>query len=669
MTCVSQQPTFRLLDAWVGWSESENGVERLSGLDDERGITLAKLPSRLTSSDLSQAIPPARLALGCGPCEWYFATPCEPRSRLLFKSPCYRGWQAVWGCDTPVCGIQCVDALAVHCDHLALSDSQAQRLWLLRDDGRALITAVALTAPGPVTHTPWGGWLVVDREQASLRLFDPGGGERQAGFPALDAEVDRMAFDSQCRLWIVVVANGVFRILHVKRGDTVWAEGDLETLLQAFPDSGLQITTERGFCLRQTQAMRNEPLCCYNGYGRPVSQAEIEEPPAPVYETAGQLLTLALDSGIPRCRWHRVRIDADVPDESTVSLSVSTHEEANPPPQGNETDPLWQGFEDGIPHPSDWQSTATDVNDMLIDQPPGRYLFVRLRLRGNGLVSPMVQRVRIDFPRQTSIDELPVVYRDNPEAEAFTERFLALFDAAIEDIDQAIARYPALLDSEGVAPEVLPWLGSFLDVVMDTNWDVARRRRILAAVPDLYRRRGTVAGLEQAVSLLFDVTPVIQEASLERLWGALGTAKLGQVRTFNPARARFRIGGSPLSGAPIASYGNPDTDPLTAQAHRFHIFVPGFISTVEETRIASLIDSQKPAHTVVSFRGSKRGFVLGGGSRVGVDTAIASLPPPVLNNPDLRLNRATILWHGSSCHGPAVKAGQTSVIGVNTVME
>jgi hypothetical protein len=85
--------------------------------------------------------------------------------------------------------------------------------------------------------------------------------------------------------------------------------------------------------------------------------------------------------------------------------------------------------------------------------------------------------------------------------------------------------------------------------------------------------------------------------------------------------------------------------------------------------VAALIESQKPAHTLASFRLSKQGFVLGGGSRVGVDTAIAALPPPVLNNPDLRLNRASILWHGSSCHGPAVKAGQTSVIGVNTVME
>lgn len=668
MSCVTQQATFRLLDAWVGWSESH--VEQLTGLDDELGVTLAKLPTGLTSSDLSQAIPPARLARGCGACEWYLATPCEPRSRLLFKNPCYPDWHPVWGCGSPPGEVICVEALAGDDDCVALSDSGAHKLWLLRDQGRKLVAGVPFEKPGALTHTPWGGWLVVDRGQNMLRRFDPAGGEGQAGFPTLDAPVDRLAFDSRCRLWIIFVIDQAFVIRYAEAGDTSWTESDLDGLLQAFPEpTGLVISNWHGFCLSQSKPMQSERICCYDWYGRSRSQADIEARATAVYESAGQLLTLALDSGIPRCRWHRVRIDADVPDETAVILSVSSHEEADPPPQGNETDPQWQAFEAGIPHPSDWQSTVTDVSDMLIDQPPGRYLFVRLRLSGNGLATPTVHRVRIDFPRQTSIDALPVVYRDNPDAEAFTERFLSLFDAAIEDMDQAIERYPTLLDSEGVAPEVLPWLGAFLDIAMDASWSEERRRKILAAVPELYRRRGTRAGLEQAVRLLFDVTPVIEEASLERMWGALGKARLGQVRTFNPARARFRVGYSPLSGAPISSYGNPDSDPLTAQAHRFRIFVPGFESAAGMARVAALIESQKPAHTLASFRLSKQGFVLGGGSRVGVDTAIAALPPPVLNNPDLRLNRASILWHGSSCHGPAVKAGQTSVIGVNTVME
>lgn len=667
MTCARQQTTFRLLDAWVGWSQSS--VEKLTGLQDELGLTLDTLTHYLTLADLSPAIPPARLARGCGSCEWYLATPCEPESRLLFRNPCDRNWQSVWDCERPPAPVQCVNAIGSRCDYVALSDSSAEKLWLLRDRGRQLITGIDIAAPGPVTDTPWNTWLVVDSSQGNLRTFDPAGGEQAVDFPRLVGTVDRLAFDQTCRLWVVFVANGELRIGHAARGDSEWTDSNSDALLDAFPDTGLVAVTENGFCLRPRDRLTGEGDGCYTWYGRRASRDDIEGKPQALYETRGQLLTAALDSGIPRCRWHRVRIDAHAPDETAVSVSVSAHEDPDPPPQGKETDPAWQSFQAGVPHPGDWQTPAAGSHDFLIDQPPGRYLFVRLRLTGNGLSTPTVHRLRLDFPRQTSIDSLPIVYRDNPDAEAFTERFLALFDAATEDIDSSIERLPALLDSDGVAPEVLPWLGTFLDVAMDPSWSVERRRRVLAAIPDLYRRRGTVTGLERSVRLLFDTTPVIEETFLERMWEALGTARLGGVRVFSPARARFRIGRSPVARAPIASYGNPDTDPLTVQAHRFRVFVPGFDEAATQSRVEALIASQKPAHTVASVNGSRRGFVLGPGSRVGVDTAITPLPPPVLNKPGMRLNRASILWRGSGCHGPAIKAGQTSVIGVNTVME
>ncbi len=667
MSCVSQPAIFRLLDAWVGWSESS--VEHLVGLDDELGVTLAPLPGRITSTDLSRAIPPARLARGCGDCEWYLATPCEPETRLLFRNPCDKDWQSIWVCCSPPADVQCVVAIGVHCDNVALPDPSASTLWLLRNRGRELVAAVDFDAPGPVTFTPWGTWLVADMASNVLREFDRSGRERASDFPPLPPGIDRLGFDQTCRLWIVTAEDDTFLIHFADRGDSAWTDASLEELLGAFPDTGLVATTDTGFCIRESDRLAGEVVCCYTWYGRPAAREDVEETPAPQFETHGQLLTVALDSGIPRCRWHRVRIDADVPDETAISIAVSTHEYPAPPPQGNETDPEWLAFQDGIPHPDDWQTAPNTALDFLVDQPPGRYLFLRLRLTGNGFATPTVHRVRIDFPRQTSIDALPVVYRDNPDAEAFTERFLALFDAAIEDIDLAIERNPQLLDSEGVAPEVLPWLGGFLDVAMDPAWPTERRREVLAAVPDLYRRRGTVAGLQGTVELLFDQTPVIQEVSLERMWGGVGTARLGQARTFGSTRSRFRIGHSPVSRAPIASYGNPDTDPLTMQAFRFRVFVPGFGTTAMQNRIEALIASQKPAHTIASIGGSRRGFLLGPDPRVGVDTAFTPLPPPVLNDPGLRLNRASILWHGSGCHGPAIKAGQTSVIGVNTVME
>src|SRR6185436_11776977 len=194
--------------------------------------------------------------------------------------------------------------------------------------------------------------------------------------------------------------------------------------------------------------------------------------------------------------------------------------------------------------------------------PPGRYLFLCLRLLGDGRATPVVRRVRLDFPRVTSLDLLPSVYREDPRAEDFTERFLSLFDASIEDLDGLIDRFPALLDGAGVDERVLPWLGSFLDVAFEASWPVERRRAILQAVPRLYRLRGTAEGLAQAVELVFGVRPAIQELAAERRWGAVGRdGRLGAVRLFGRARSRFRLGASALSAAPLVAHGDPDRDP------------------------------------------------------------------------------------------------------------
>ena len=64
-------------------------------------------------------------------------------------------------------------------------------------------------------------------------------------------------------------------------------------------------------------------------------------------QTAGQLLTMAIDSGQPRCRWHRVRVDADVPARTSVLVAVATSEDPTPPGTIAELAP--DGFPAGPP--------------------------------------------------------------------------------------------------------------------------------------------------------------------------------------------------------------------------------------------------------------------------------------------------------------------------------
>jgi phage tail-like protein len=328
----------------------------------------------------------------------------------------------------------------------------------------------------------------------------------------------------------------------------------------------------------------------------------------------------------------------------------------------------------------DWQEAPENATDFLIDQPAGRYLYVRIRLRGSETKTPVIHRVRIDFPRVTSLNQLPTVYRENDEAEDFTERFLSLFDATMQDVDRVIERLPALVDARHVPEEVLPWLGAFLGIAFHSSWSTEQRRSLLQAAPQLYRQRGTRAGLVKAIELIFGVTPAIDESVFRTASGAIGVnTRLGAVRLFGKSRSRFRVGRSALGEAPLRSYGNPDHDPVREGAHRFRVLVPPDtnLNRLGYEHLDQLIAKQKPAHTVHTLRVGGQGFILGRRSAVGIDTQLIPTAPPVLGGGkeaqiapgNVYLSRSSILRPSPRGRSFGLRVGITSSVGVHTVLE
>lgn len=687
MSCADSPKSFRLLDAFVGWDESD--AVSLSGLNEAGGVRLAALnPEALDPSALNRYLPPARLARGCGPCGWYLVTPAPPSSRLLRFDKCTARWVGVWDRRCAWDAFEYPVAVAAWKRRVAVSDRGTNTVWVWAREGSRLAAAVRVKAPGPVAFTPCGELLAASELDESWRVlrFGPAG-ELRGHLPDPPAgRVERIAVGGDGTVWLVIERQGDLSLWRFKpesrrcddhaqqaRGTDEFQRATLEELRAAFEPSSLKSASGFGFCMEFRGADGLPVTCCYSWYGRPVCEDEVVAPPAPGLYDKGQLLTAALDSGIPRCRWHRVRVEAEVPQGTTVEVAVATSEEPLPTPQGDPSrEEKWKEFSAGVPHPLDWQQPAPGALDFLVQQPPGRYLFLRLRLTGDGHATPAVRRIRLDFPRSTSLEQLPAVYRLSPEAEDFTERFLSLFDASIADLDRAIERYAALLDPEGVPEEVLPWLGSFLDVTFNRAWSAEQSRKILAAVPELYALRGTVEGLRRAIELIFEINPTIQELPAQRMWGAVGRgARLGAVRLFGRARARFRLGSSALSQAPLRSFGNPNEDPLTEAAFRFRVLVPPIPHRDDlwHERLVQLVESQKPAHTIAAVRVGGSGFVLGTWSAVGIDTAIAPLPAPVLGKGgNVRLGRMSVLRPGP--HGPrdGFVPGRAAV-GVQTVME
>jgi phage tail-like protein len=708
MTCAAGKPNFRLLDNNVGWDQDSTTTVNLTGFDQPTGVCLAALdPGALDPNQIFPYLPPPLLALGCGAREWYLLTPAPPESVLLHRDACHAHWQPVRydGCAK----YKFVKAVAVatwrKC--IAIADQGANCVYVWSRKGARLLTQISVASPGPIAFCSNGDLLVTRSNSTEIGRYAFGGnprGKLQAPLPQLPAAAGSpagsppptlyaIAVDASENVWVVFQLADSFTLWCATKGASSFAQQmSTHTLQSAFPQSALALAAKSGFCFNEDAAHGLGVLTCFSWYGRQMKSCDVAAYLPPPRQTQGQMITVELDSGVARCEWHRVRLDADIPLGTALVASVAATENPHPPMQGDASrDTGWTTFPAGTPHFRDWTSGPAGSVDFLIDQPPGRYLFFRLRLLGDGIQTPVVRRVRLDFPRVTSLDRLPDVYRETPKAEDFAKRFLALFDSSIADLDALIQRYPALLSSTSVPDQLLPWLASFFDITFDPTWNAATRRAILKIVPQLYRNRGTASALQAAVNAVFGVTPVITESSSTGPWGSIASredlnaercdtnapplqtqrnVRLGSTRLFGKNSTRLRLGGSALGSAPIRSFGDPDQDPFSSGSFRLQIQVPPFgdMSPPQLQRLTNLIDAQKPAHTVASIRVGGTGFLLGSWSAVGVDTAFVPLAPPILGTSgNIRLNRMSILGGDASGFEGISGLGVDSVVGLQTI--
>jgi phage tail-like protein len=658
MSCVVGPAKFRLLDAYVGWDVATQS--QLTGFDDPRGVTLALLAG-IDPRALLDRLPPPRLARGCGRCNWYLATSGD-RGVLLVSDDCCGFSPAPPPAGCPGSFFAPI-AVAARGHRVAVADS-AGVIRIFGESGGRVIAVLHVDGAWRIALAPNGELWVARASDPAILRFGPGGDARGtlASLPvALFATgtIDRLAADTDGAVWAVIAdaTAGTTTLWRARAGESSLTPAPLADLEAAFPATGLTAASDAGFCLSQLGVDGTAEIICRDWNGACLSAPLA--PPAESYPTDGELVTVALDSGIPRCRWHRVRVDADIPTGAALIISIAATERPGAPPD-----------------PSDWQSGPPGALDFLVDQPAGRWMRVRLSLHGDGTVTPVVRRVRLDFPRATSLERLPAVYGSDPEAADFSERFLALFDATIEEIDDAITRSPALLDPNGVPDALLPWLGRFFDIALDPAWSDAQRRAIIAAAPALYAARGTVGGLQKVIEMVTGSRPAIEELSQERGFGALGrdTRLRGGTRLFSQARARFRVGSSGLGQAPLRAFGDPASDPFADVAFRFRVLAPPspFLSLPSGTeRLARLVAGQKPAHTVAAVRVGGRGLVVGSWSVVGVDTALSPLPPAVLGGPraSIRLGRMGVLAPARTGRHCGFAVGETAVVGVETVLQ
>ncbi len=96
------------------------------------------------------------------------------------------------------------------------------------------------------------------------------------------------------------------------------------------------------------------------------------------------------------------------------------------------------------------------------------------------------------------IDSLPGIYQEDDVARSLT----GVFDDALAPVVSTIDNLPAYLDPALAPDDFVDWLAGWVGVLPDETWPIERRRALVALAVQLYRRRGTAAGLAMHVRLL-----------------------------------------------------------------------------------------------------------------------------------------------------------------------
>lgn len=103
---------------------------------------------------------------------------------------------------------------------------------------------------------------------------------------------------------------------------------------------------------------------------------------------------------------------------------------------------------------------------------------------------------------------LPALYADDD----LLARFLQAFDDCLAPVITTLDCLPAYLDPQLTPSDFLAWLAGWLGVALDEAAPLERQRQVVAQAVDLYRWRGTRAGLSEQVRVVTGVLPEVQDS-------------------------------------------------------------------------------------------------------------------------------------------------------------
>lgn len=589
---------------------------------------------------------------------------------------------------------------------------------------RGYVLRGTLNPPASEVPLPWSPIAVAADHRGRVYVADPSNGcvHRFGAHGAWESAIRsvgaviHLAVDCRGWLYVVTMTSPDARVFD-GHGTEQTPATSVAAIKGRFAPLSLRVAKDGALDFSQTGS---PCLAAFDLHGAPL--AGVAVPDTVQFESDGTFRSVALDSGIADCQWHRVVLCGAMPAGTTITVLTRSSEVA----ESDELvdllpDDAWDG----------WQvarrasgSDGRDVRwDSLVRSGPGRFLWLRLRLRGDGKVAPKLCHVTLEMPRISLARWLPGVFSGDRVAGDFTDRFLSIFDTTIRSIERQLDDQAALFDPRSTpaqpggrgAPDFLSWLATWVGISLDRHWPEARRRRFLREAPRLFDHRGTAKGL-RAVLLLYlgladtpsrvpgrrtahncvhpnrcsplkdpcaepepSTTQCAPALVLEhwrlRRWMFVGMARLGEESMLwgRGIVNRSRLGdGAQTDVTRLIASQDPYRDPFHVYASTFTVFVPACFARDATARkgLENLLRDESPAHTRWHLELVEPRFRIGVQSMIGYDSVVGHYPEANVTVGTSTLGRATVLGGvADDAAGPSMRVGSAARIGSTTMLK
>ncbi len=253
-----------------------------------------------------------------------------------------------------------------------------------------------------------------------------------------------------------------------------------------------------------------------------------------------------------------------------------------------------------------------DARNTVLEQAP---------LRGQMIYSG--DRVAVAVSRDSYVRWLPAIYqRSDLSGRNLVKELLWITQHLFSSVEDVLNVSHQFFDPYEAPEHFLPWLASWTAMVLEEDWPIAKKRRLIKRAVDLYRIRGTLRGLKLFISLFTGHEPEVRENE----WPFRG----------------WRIGTTSSVGIDTIVL------PPVNLAHTFIVEMPTAyqdLSAESVIRIHEIVRMEKPAHSQYYLRFAAEGrdaelrefFAIGTRSGIGIGQEVLrsggqeadAAPPPV----------------------------------------